>query len=173
MAWNNRSFHKFHTFRELFLYFSSDTSTLHRLVLPPPYSCAACGTENQRLRFCSRCRNAAYCSKQCQTRHWAASHKENCCPSAASRQRRDNESISLEALIQEKFDLTYSEDPRPCDRCQFSLESFRTRIWSPPRILVIHLDRNSSIHGMITTCVLSFVIIPVLSDTTAAWSNAR
>lgn len=123
-----------------------------RLVLPPPYACAACGTDNKRLRFCSRCRDSAYCSRRCQATDWAASHKDHC--RKVSTPLRRNDALSLEALIQDKFELTFSEDPRSCDRCDFPLESFRTRIWSHPKIFVVHLDRNSAIHGMITTCVL-------------------
>lgn len=38
--------------------------------------CQDCGAPGKK--FCSQCKVARYCSKECQTRHWNASHKNDC-----------------------------------------------------------------------------------------------
>ncbi|KAF7310353.1 MYND-type domain-containing protein [Mycena chlorophos] len=44
-----------------------------------PEMCASCqGAGKRKLLHCSRCRTAAYCSKECQTKDWAT-HKQTCC----------------------------------------------------------------------------------------------
>lgn len=41
--------------------------------------CYGCGvTQHQGLKLCSGCKKAAYCSVDCQTRHWKQSHKAVC-----------------------------------------------------------------------------------------------
>lgn len=46
---------------------------------PIPSVCSFCGKADQTpLRKCSRCRNAQYCSKECQMVHWKNGHKETC-----------------------------------------------------------------------------------------------
>jgi hypothetical protein len=43
--------------------------------------CARCekGAKESKLRFCSRCKVAAYCSEECQRAHWKE-HKKECTP---------------------------------------------------------------------------------------------
>lgn len=41
-------------------------------------SCANCGETEARLARCSRCRSVWYCSRECQSSHWRASHKREC-----------------------------------------------------------------------------------------------
>lgn len=109
-------------------------------------SCAGCGTKTTRLRLCTRCRGVGYCSKPCQAKHWSTFHKARCIPT------RRSGSLPLGELIQEKFELTRSERPRSCTNCSSPLESFRTRIWMPPKVLVVHLDRRHKVYGKISTC---------------------
>ena len=41
--------------------------------------CAGCGRPSEQLRSCSGCRSAAYCSRQCQLKHWKeGGHKREC-----------------------------------------------------------------------------------------------
>jgi ankyrin repeat protein len=39
--------------------------------------CAACGSEEGRLKRCARCQAAVYCSPACQSQHWPE-HKQRC-----------------------------------------------------------------------------------------------
>lgn len=39
--------------------------------------CNQCGSPHE-LKACSRCYSAFYCSRECQTLHWSASHKKKC-----------------------------------------------------------------------------------------------
>lgn len=119
-------------------------------------SCAGCGTKTSRLRLCTRCRGVGYCSKLCQAKHWSALHKAHCIPTRSSGR------LPLGELIQEKFELTRSESPRSCTKCSSPLESFRTRIWLPPKVLVVHLDRRHKVYGKISTCAIFFSLF---SDT--------
>jgi hypothetical protein len=55
---------------------------LSALALPPPpaggaASCLACGATTERLKRCSRCKAAQYCSPDCQRRDWPE-HKLEC-----------------------------------------------------------------------------------------------
>ena len=41
--------------------------------------CANCGNRNkEKLKLCARCKSFAYCSKECQVKHWKAGHKVDC-----------------------------------------------------------------------------------------------
>jgi hypothetical protein len=43
--------------------------------------CDGCGQTAVELKKCSRCRAAAYCSRECQVRHWReGGHKRECKP---------------------------------------------------------------------------------------------
>lgn len=39
--------------------------------------CQNCGTTDQKLKYCSGCKIAAYCNEKCQHAHWKT-HKSNC-----------------------------------------------------------------------------------------------
>jgi len=41
---------------------------------------AACGKPLDAILWCSRCKEAMYCSKECQTKAWKAGHKRECTP---------------------------------------------------------------------------------------------
>lgn len=41
-------------------------------------SCSCCGILFGKLSRCSRCKNASYCSKECQSIHWKQGHKKIC-----------------------------------------------------------------------------------------------
>lgn len=44
-------------------------------------SCKKCGVkevENAKFKACGQCKNASYCSKECQTEHWHAYHRDHC-----------------------------------------------------------------------------------------------
>jgi hypothetical protein len=44
-----------------------------------PVACSGCGREFVQLRKCSVCRQAAYCSRECQVRHWKeGGHRREC-----------------------------------------------------------------------------------------------
>ena len=56
--------------------------------------CAMCGKANEmnkksgkiiKLKLCSRCHTVAYCSRQCQQKHWSEGHKKKC---AAAKKKR-------------------------------------------------------------------------------------
>ena len=51
---------------------------------PPGAPCKCCGVVSTSLKVCSRCKNALYCSPECQTADWRAKHKKECTPLAAS-----------------------------------------------------------------------------------------
>lgn len=40
--------------------------------------CANCGSSDDVLRSCSRCKLVHYCGQECQTQHWKAIHKKDC-----------------------------------------------------------------------------------------------
>eukprot|EP00873_Tetraselmis_striata_P044661 jgi/Tetstr1/464925/TSEL_009659.t1 len=43
--------------------------------------CSLCGKGppyREQLKLCAKCRGAKYCSRECQTAHWKAGHKEQC-----------------------------------------------------------------------------------------------
>eukprot|EP01084_Bolivina_argentea_P299866 516932_1 len=42
-----------------------------------PQICANCATGKSHLR-CSRCKQAYYCNKKCQSIHWKGKHKHEC-----------------------------------------------------------------------------------------------
>lgn len=49
----------------------------------PLTTCARCGTEapeGQQLKVCGRCKQAKYCSKECQRAHWGGMHRMACQP---------------------------------------------------------------------------------------------
>ena len=47
--------------------------------------CSGCGRPSVKLRTCSGCRCAAYCSRECQARHWKeGGHKRECAQLAAA-----------------------------------------------------------------------------------------
>ena len=53
---------------------------------PPPKpanTCGGCGASEGSLKRCGRCLTVTYCSKECQTEHWAV-HKATCSKPAAS-----------------------------------------------------------------------------------------
>ena len=39
---------------------------------------ASCGARLKKPLVCSRCKAAAYCSKDCQVKDWKAGHKQEC-----------------------------------------------------------------------------------------------
>ena len=39
--------------------------------------CAVCGTRNENMKRCSRCKSVFYCSRDCQVKHWSV-HKLTC-----------------------------------------------------------------------------------------------
>lgn len=41
-------------------------------------SCGQCGLQFGKLLKCSRCKNASYCSRECQSIHWRQGHKKIC-----------------------------------------------------------------------------------------------
>ena len=41
-------------------------------------NCHKIDDKEHRHYQCNRCRQAIYCSKECQKKHWVASHKQNC-----------------------------------------------------------------------------------------------
>ena len=48
------------------------------------HSCRACGASGAALRYCARCRSAAYCSRECQVRDWPT-HRTSCrCTASAA-----------------------------------------------------------------------------------------
>lgn len=57
------------------------------LVDPGPSSemslCSYCQKELKKINTCSLCRRAMYCDRDCQRKHWKASHKGECSRSAA------------------------------------------------------------------------------------------
>ncbi|KAL7484199.1 hypothetical protein ACHAW6_009840 [Cyclotella cf. meneghiniana] len=50
----------------------------------PVKQCAYCGVTNEeasrRMKICSRCKSAYYCSKECQSEDWYNNHKMTCMP---------------------------------------------------------------------------------------------
>ncbi|KAL4421507.1 hypothetical protein ABPG75_010798 [Micractinium tetrahymenae] len=50
-----------------------------------PEHCAGCDGPSLTLLRCSICRKTAYCSKDCQTKHWKAGHRTECKRLAAER----------------------------------------------------------------------------------------
>jgi hypothetical protein len=54
---------------------------------PPPKpanTCGGCGASEGSLKRCGRCLTVTYCSKECQTEHWAV-HKATCSKPAAAK----------------------------------------------------------------------------------------
>ena len=48
-------------------------------------ACSGCGRQAMQLRKCSGCRHAAYCSRECQVRHWKeGGHRRECAHLAAA-----------------------------------------------------------------------------------------
>ena len=44
-----------------------------------PYHCSMCGISTpDKMKFCSKCDLARYCSRKCQTEDWKKSHKVSC-----------------------------------------------------------------------------------------------
>ena len=60
-----------------------------RLTARRAYRCHTCGAFRHRLRRCSRCTEAHYCSAECQTEHWPE-HKQDCVAMRAWRRRPGN-----------------------------------------------------------------------------------
>lgn len=50
----------------------------NNLTLIHPEKCGFCDTRDKPLLKCSRCGFLAYCSKECQTKHWIGIHKIQC-----------------------------------------------------------------------------------------------
>ena len=44
-----------------------------------PKICVTCGVKRRRMKYCSGCKVATYCSKECQIKDWKA-HKKRCDP---------------------------------------------------------------------------------------------
>jgi len=46
----------------------------------PWCTCSCCGKTSDEKKFprCKRCKRVAYCSKECQKKHWKAGHKKDC-----------------------------------------------------------------------------------------------
>ncbi|GFH50004.1 peptidase C19, ubiquitin carboxyl-terminal hydrolase 2 [Chaetoceros tenuissimus] len=60
---------------------NSSKQDMRKIPEVPDYpSCDYCGEEFAGKLFCSQCRSAYYCSKECQKKHWKApnGHKANC-----------------------------------------------------------------------------------------------
>jgi hypothetical protein len=52
---------------------------------PPRVPCSGCGRPAVQLRKCSGCRQAAYCRRECQVRHWKeGGHRRECAQLAAA-----------------------------------------------------------------------------------------
>ena len=52
------------------------------------------------LLQCAKCKAAAYCSKECQTRDWRAGHKRDCGQGAAARTARRALQVQVQAARQ-------------------------------------------------------------------------
>ena len=52
----------------------------------PSAPCDACGMHSQKLRRCAACKTAAYCSRECQVKHWK---QVRCCRLLAARWGRN------------------------------------------------------------------------------------
>ncbi|PRW45639.1 hypothetical protein C2E21_5733 [Chlorella sorokiniana] len=50
----------------------------------PLPECSGCGQQSFQLKKCSRCKAAAYCSRDCQVKHWREGHKQECARLAAA-----------------------------------------------------------------------------------------
>ena len=60
-------------------------SATEQIIVPPRaiYEVDCCSTTDKKLFKCSRCAKVQYCSKKCQTNHWAI-HKAKCTSTANS-----------------------------------------------------------------------------------------
>ena len=69
---------------QIFLFATQDIAAGDEIVCDwdqnkhPDHLCVWCLDPSKRTQFCSKCRFSSYCSKQCQTQHWAQ-HKFMCC----------------------------------------------------------------------------------------------
>lgn len=91
----------------------------------PPYCCHACGLsgDDNRLLFCARCNQVAYCSKECQVYDWReAGHKLVCCCNVATPKDK-KQTFKLHDILRELFradlrflqsDLTQLEESSLC-----------------------------------------------------------
>ena len=48
--------------------------------------CQLCGKEAQKMKKCSVCKLARYCTEECQLKDWKE-HKKSCKPKAAARKK--------------------------------------------------------------------------------------
>ena len=79
-------------------------------------TCSNCGTttaEAGSLKYCGRCRKAAYCSEACQKQHWkSGGHKQQCTAPTAENSRKTSSSPTkkgnmsmAEALLMARSEL--------------------------------------------------------------------
>ncbi|KAL7533698.1 hypothetical protein ACHAWF_004594 [Thalassiosira exigua] len=52
-----------------------------------PIGCGSCRNTSEKLRGCTACKCISYCNVECQRRHWRQSHKRECKPMKANKQR--------------------------------------------------------------------------------------
>lgn len=73
-------------------------------------NCSSCGLENKedKLKRCSVCKTAVYCSRECQCSHWP-SHKEHCKPCPQS-QLRSEQKHSCKVKTDKKKNIVTGKD---------------------------------------------------------------
>lgn len=58
------------------------------------------GSDESSLRKCAACKNARYCSKECQVQDWRAGHKQTCSPRQTPQQAQsEKERLLLESAV--------------------------------------------------------------------------
>ena len=67
--------------------------------------CAECGATDKKLLRCGRCKNAWYCSLECQRKNWKTGHKDRCSISEQGSVVRVQTSEELKARMEDALKL--------------------------------------------------------------------
>ena len=89
--------------------------------------CWCCFLEKEKLNFCSICKTAVYCSKECQKKDWKPQHKHECSvfeKSTPTEMKEIAESVPIRLLARILFRKSVDKGIQcPEGECMYTLHS--------------------------------------------------